>query len=70
MPDRLTILKAELDLHLDAAYATIMEMRKEATKLADVSTSAIPTGALTDEQIFKALSRRERTIQKKQNKHS
>jgi len=70
MPDRLTILKSQLDIHIDAALATIMEMRQEATKLADVSTSALPTGVLTDEQIAKALAKREKTIQKRNTKHS
>lgn len=57
----------QLDLHLDAAMATIMEMRKEATKLqqADVSTSALDFGVLTEEQITKLLSRRQKTVQKR-----
>lgn len=71
MSDRLKILKSQLDLHLDAAMATIMEMRKEATKLQSlpgVSTSSLGNGALSEDQIAKLLMRRQNSVQKRHSK--
>jgi hypothetical protein len=69
MTDRLTILKSQLDLHLDAAMATIMEIRQEATKLqmTDVSTSVLSNG-LTEDEVASMLARRQRVVQKRINK--
>jgi hypothetical protein len=67
MSNRLIILQNKLNLHVEAAMATLMEIKQEATKLqstADVSTSALSNG-LTDEQTTKLLTRRERTIRKR-----
>lgn len=68
MPDRLIILKKQLDIHLNAAMATIQQIREEAAKFGDVSNSVVDTDILTDEQIANVLAKREKTRQKKLNK--
>ena len=67
MSDRITLLREQLDIHLNAAFSVLRQIREEATKLqstAGFSTTA-PSNGLTQSEIAAILAKRELTIQKR-----